>query len=70
MKAVSGREFARILERHGWTLRRVSGSHHIYGKPGVAAHISVPIHGNQNLKTGMLRHFITVAGLDESALTD
>jgi hypothetical protein len=34
MRSVSGRELARIVERRGWTLLRVSGSHHIYGKPG------------------------------------
>ncbi len=27
MKALSGREFARLVERHGWTLLRVHGSH-------------------------------------------
>jgi len=34
MKSVSGRELARIVERRGWSLLRVSGSHHIYSKPG------------------------------------
>jgi predicted RNA binding protein YcfA (HicA-like mRNA interferase family) len=29
MKTLTGREFARLVERHGWTLLRVSGSHHI-----------------------------------------
>jgi predicted RNA binding protein YcfA (HicA-like mRNA interferase family) len=29
MKSVSGRDFARIIERRGWTLLRVSGSQHI-----------------------------------------
>jgi predicted RNA binding protein YcfA (HicA-like mRNA interferase family) len=33
MKAISGREFSRIIARHGWMLLRVNGSHHIYGKP-------------------------------------
>jgi predicted RNase H-like HicB family nuclease len=27
-------DFARIVERRGWTLLRISGSHHIYGKVG------------------------------------
>jgi len=29
MKAVSGKEFAKTLERRGWSLLRVQGSHHI-----------------------------------------
>jgi hypothetical protein len=37
MKSVTGRDFARIVERHGWVLLRVSGSHHIYGKERGAA---------------------------------
>lgn len=32
MKAVSGKELAKLLERHGWTLLRIQSSHHIYGK--------------------------------------
>jgi predicted RNA binding protein YcfA (HicA-like mRNA interferase family) len=68
MKSVSGKEFARILEQHGWTLLRVQGSHHIYGKAGNDARLSVPIHGNQALKTGLLRHLMKMAGLSESNL--
>lgn len=49
MTSVSGRAFARMIERRGWTLLRVSGSHHIYGKPGSAVRMSIPIHGNSAL---------------------
>lgn len=65
MKSISGKDFTRILERYGWSLLRINGSHHIYGKAGSDIRISVPIHGNQALKTGLLRHFMKVAGLTE-----
>ncbi len=52
MKSVSGKEFAKALERHGWVLLRVNGSHHIYGRAGSEVRLSVPIHGNKTLKTG------------------
>jgi predicted RNA binding protein YcfA (HicA-like mRNA interferase family) len=68
MKSVSGREFARIIERHGWSLLRVSGSHHIYGKSGGIVRLSVPIHGNKPLKTGLLRHLTKLAGLSDEDL--
>jgi predicted RNA binding protein YcfA (HicA-like mRNA interferase family) len=68
MKSLSGKDFAAILERHGWALLRVQGSHHIYGKAGSKIRISVPIHRNQTLKTGLLRHFMKVAGLTASDL--
>jgi len=51
MTSVSGRQLARALERHGWTLLRVQGSHHIYGKAGSAVRLSVPIHSNKPLKS-------------------
>ncbi len=34
MKSISGKELARMLERYGWQLMRINGSHHIYGKAG------------------------------------
>ncbi len=68
MKSISGKDFAKVLERNGWSLLRVQGSHHIYGKAGSEVRISVPIHGNHALKTGLLRHFVKMAGLTESDL--
>jgi predicted RNA binding protein YcfA (HicA-like mRNA interferase family) len=66
MKTVSGRELSRILERHGWKLLRVHGSHHIYGKKGSVVRLSVPIHGNRPLKAGLLKHLLKMAELRES----
>ena len=68
MKAISGKELARLLERHGWSLMRTHGSHHVYGKSGVAVRISVPIHGDKPLKTGLARHLLKMAGLEEADL--
>jgi predicted RNA binding protein YcfA (HicA-like mRNA interferase family) len=65
---VSGRDFVRILERHGWTLLRISGSHHIFGKSGSVVRLSVPIHGNKPLKTGLLRHSAKLADLSDDDL--
>ena len=68
MRSISGKEFCRVLERHGWSLLRVQGSHHIYGQSGNPARLSVPVHGNQDLKLGLLRHLLRVAGLTEADL--
>jgi predicted RNA binding protein YcfA (HicA-like mRNA interferase family) len=42
MKSISGRDFARIIERRGWILLRISGSHHIFGKSGSVVRLSIP----------------------------
>jgi predicted RNA binding protein YcfA (HicA-like mRNA interferase family) len=61
MKSLSGREFARLVEQHGWRLLRVAGSHHIYGRPGSVVRLSIPMHGNRPLKMGLLRHLAKLA---------
>jgi len=68
MKSVSGKELAKALEPHGWVLLRVQGSHHIYGKSGTEVRLSLPIHGNQALKMGLLKHLMKNAGLTEDDL--
>lgn len=65
MKAYSGKEVCRLLEQNGWSLKRIKGSHHIYGKPGERAIITIPVHGNQSLKPGLLRAIFKLAKLDE-----
>ena len=54
MKEVSGKAFARAIEKRGWKLLRIAGSHHIYGREGSVVRLSVPIHGAKPLKTGLL----------------
>lgn len=47
---------------------RVNGSHHVYMKAGNPARISLPIHKNEDLKIGLLKHFMKVAGINEAEL--
>ncbi len=49
-------------------LRRINGSHHIYMKEGVAARISVPVHGNTVLKRGLQKHLMKIARIEDSEL--
>jgi predicted RNA binding protein YcfA (HicA-like mRNA interferase family) len=68
LRAVTGKELGELLERRGWRLLRVQGSHHIYGRSGSIVRLSVPIHGNKPLKLGLLRHLLKMAGLSEDDL--
>jgi predicted RNA binding protein YcfA (HicA-like mRNA interferase family) len=68
MTPLSGREFARLVERRGWQLLRIKGSHHIFGKPGSVVRLSVPIHGNRPLKLGLLRHLAKAAEIADDEL--
>jgi predicted RNA binding protein YcfA (HicA-like mRNA interferase family) len=68
MKPLTGKELCGVLERHGWTLRRINGSHHIYNRPGALRPIPVPVHGNQPLATGTQRAIMRAAGLNDDDL--
>ena len=68
MKQVSGKEFAKVIQRKGWSLARIKGSHHIFVMSGRRERIVIPIHGNHPLKIGLLRSLMKIAELTESDL--
>lgn len=68
VKTISGKKMAALLEQKGWTLARITGSHHIFTKQGSNLRITVPVHGNQDLKTGLQRAIMKLAGISEEEL--
>jgi predicted RNA binding protein YcfA (HicA-like mRNA interferase family) len=50
---VTGQEMVRFLQREGFQLLRVRGSHHFLAKGELRT--SVPVHGNRELKIGTFR---------------
>ena len=69
MRAVSGKHFCKVLEKHGWVLKRATkSSHFIYTKPGNPGTLSVPVHGNTDLKKGLQADLMKAAGLTEDDL--
>ncbi len=67
MKPVSGKRMCRVLEKGGWRLDRVNGSHHIYVHPD-GRRVSVPVHANADLKPGTQRNIMRDAGLTDADL--
>jgi len=65
VKALSGKDFCKLIEQRGWSLLRIHGSHHIYGKEGSTVRLSIPVHGNKPLKKGLISHLIKTAGLSQ-----
>jgi predicted RNA binding protein YcfA (HicA-like mRNA interferase family) len=68
MKSVSGKQLCKIVERRGWCLERLTGSHHIYSHPEFELILVIPVHRNQDLKTGTLRALMKIADLSEDDL--
>lgn len=61
-KGLSSREVIRRLTDDGWTLARVSGSHHHYKHPSKPGVVTVP-HPKKNLKRGTLKSIERQAAL-------
>jgi predicted RNA binding protein YcfA (HicA-like mRNA interferase family) len=63
MKPVSGKRMCRLLEERGWQLDRIKGSHHVYRHPATGRSVTVPVHGNADLKPGTQRRIMRDAGI-------
>ncbi|PZV25428.1 MAG: hypothetical protein DCF12_14905 [Snowella sp.] len=68
MKSISGKKLCKIVEKKGWILKKITGSHHIYEKTNENKIISIPVHRNQDLKLGTLKSIMKIAQLSEDDL--
>lgn len=68
MKSISGKKLCKIVEKKGWILKKITGSHHIYEKTNENKIISIPVHRNQDLKLGTLKSIMKMAQLLEDDL--
>lgn len=62
LPGVTPRQAARALERSGWKLDRVKGSHHVFRRPDRPNRVVVPMHG-RDLAKGTLNQIISGSGL-------
>jgi len=51
---MTAKELIKKAEANGWIEVRQTGSHRVLKKEGVRALISIPDHGSQDLKKGLL----------------
>jgi predicted RNA binding protein YcfA (HicA-like mRNA interferase family) len=65
VKPITGPDMCRLVEANGWLLQRIKGSHHIYSKLGERKILSIPVHGNRNLKPGLANRIARDAGVEQ-----
>lgn len=61
---LTGKEMCRVLERKGFVLKRIKGSHHHYSNAGMEGYVTVPLHGKEVLKPKTLKSILNQAKLD------
>lgn len=64
---LTGKQLGRVLERAGWQLDRVTGSHYIYVKPRSPLTLSVPRH-RRPMSIGTLSRLLKQAGISRDEL--
>lgn len=67
---VKGKDLCRLLEKKGWIILRINGSHHVYGSADGKRRVVVPVHASRDLRRGTLYALLEQAGLSLSDLSD
>ena len=59
---MTGKELVKTLQKNGWTIDRIQGSHHIMIKYGHKP-VSIPVHSGKDLPVGLLNKLLKDTGL-------
>jgi predicted RNA binding protein YcfA (HicA-like mRNA interferase family) len=65
---LSSKELLRLLEKRGFVLRRVTGSHHILRRPGDGCLITVPLHAH-DLKRPLFLAILKRVGIEKNDIS-
>ena len=69
LPSIPPEKLARILEKSGFRLERVSGSHHFYHNPDTKRSTVVPFHG-RDVPKGLLNEILKEAGIGRDEFFD
>ena len=69
LPSLTPQEIIKILERKGFVLDRIKGSHHIYYQPETKRRVVVPLH-KRDLPKGTMLEILKQAGISKEELRD
>jgi predicted RNA binding protein YcfA (HicA-like mRNA interferase family) len=67
LSAIAGAKVVRALERAGFTVARIGGSHHVMRHPDGRT-VVVPVHVGRDIAKGTLRIILAIIGMDTEEL--
>jgi len=70
LPTLSPQKVITIIEKKGFVLKRVTGSHYIYAHPETKRRVTVPYHSNQEVARGTLIQILEDAGISREELQD
>jgi predicted RNA binding protein YcfA (HicA-like mRNA interferase family) len=69
LPAIHPQKLAKVLEKKGFVLDRIRGSHYVYVHPETKVTISLPVH-TKEIKKGILLDLMKQAGISREELID
>jgi predicted RNA binding protein YcfA (HicA-like mRNA interferase family) len=69
LPVLDAQKVIRILEKKGFVLSRVKGSHHLFYHPELKRRVVVPVHGG-DIPIGTLREILKQAGIERDEIED
>ncbi len=69
LPAITPKDIIRVLEKEGFVLDRIKGSHHIYSHPETRRRAVIPIH-KKDLPKGTLLEILRQAGISKEDIKD
>lgn len=60
---LTGKELVKLAIKNGWIEVRVNGSHHHFKKEGFPYLVTIPVHGNKDVKPGLENKILKDLGL-------
>ncbi len=73
LRRVSGKELVKILQKRGWQIKRITGSHRILVRqvgPSKTLKVSVPVHGDKTMNIDTQKSVMREAGLKNEDLQE
>jgi predicted RNA binding protein YcfA (HicA-like mRNA interferase family) len=67
LPAMPGARVVRALERAGFTVARIRGSHHVMRHPDGRT-VVIPVHIGRDIAKGTLRNILAIIGMDAEEL--
>jgi predicted RNA binding protein YcfA (HicA-like mRNA interferase family) len=69
LPSITPKDIIRVLEKEGFVLDRIKGSHHIYYHPETRRRAVIPFH-KKDLPKGTLFEILKQAGISKEAIKD
>jgi len=57
-----------LIEKKGYSLKRVTGSHHFYFNRNTRKTLVVPVHGNKDIPKGTFMSILRQAGISKDEI--